>query len=108
MIRKFVWNENDGILEKVYIGTDREIRSLYKELEKHAELDLAPLFCDKPKFRKNGMYGLHIASDGYYTVINSDTIAQMIPDFVEVKTMYTVLNYDYLNVRTILTNYLPL
>lgn len=105
MIKKFIVNE-ENMLEKVFVGTDREIRSLYKKLEKHAELDLTPLFCDRPKFRENGMYGLHITNEGYYKVINSDAIVRMIPDFVEVKTRYAIFDYGYLT--TIITEYLPL
>lgn len=55
------------------VGTDRQIRSLYKKLAEH---DFLPAFCDMPKFRKDEMYGIIIEEDRYY-VINSDTIVRI-------------------------------
>ena len=93
MIRKFVWDENEETLEKVYIGTDREIRSLYKNLEGKYDSDcrdFIPLFPDFPILRKGGMYGIQIDKNGYYVVINSDTITRMMVDgdFVDVELYY--------------------
>ena len=61
------------------IGNDREIRRLYSRMLKHN--DFAPCFCDDPKFRQGGMYGLVIEDrDGYYWywVVSSDTIARFL------------------------------
>lgn len=61
------------------IGNDRQIRSLYSRMLAHD--DFAPAFCDMPKFRQGGMYGLMIEDrDGYYWyyVVSSDTIARFL------------------------------
>ena len=61
------------------VGNDREIRSLYKRMLEHD--DFAPAFCDMPKFRIGGMYGLMIEDNGeyyVYYVISSDTIARFL------------------------------
>lgn len=102
MIRRFVVDENREFIEKVYIGTDREIRSLYKKLKGHSELELIPKFCGEPKFRKNGIYGLHIGSDGQYTVINSDTVVKMMMSnsYVNVETGYIIFDYGIHTVYT--------
>lgn len=105
MIRRFVIDENREFLEKVYIGTDREIRSLYRKLGEHTEL--MPTFSEKPKFRENAVYGLHIKNNGQYAVINSDTVVRLLmsDSFVNVKTGYVI--FDYENLHSIHTVYTP-
>ena len=61
------------------IGNDRQIRSLYKRMERHD--NFAPAFCDMPKFRQGGMYGIMIEDNGEYYVywiVSSDTIARFL------------------------------
>ena len=59
------------------VGTDREIRSLYNNLERHGYM---PTFSDFPKFRTGGMYGITIEKDGWYQIINSDTVVRFLID----------------------------
>ena len=107
MIRRFIIDENREFLEKVYIGTDREIRSLYKKLKEHEELELRPVFSGKPKFRENAVYGLHIKNDGKYVIINSDTVVKLLmsDNFVNVETGY--VTFDYGDLHSIHTVYTP-
>ena len=53
---------------------NREIRSLYKNMEKHGFM---PTFADTPKFRNDSMYGITI-EDGKYQVVNSDIIVRFL------------------------------
>lgn len=46
---------------KLYIGTAREIKSLYANMEKH-EIAFS-IFADEPKFNKLRKYGLYINYD---------------------------------------------
>lgn len=107
MIRRFIIDENREFLEKVYIGTDREIRSLYRKLREHTELELFPKFCGKPKFHENAVYGLHIGNNGQYAVINSDAVVRLLmsDSFVNVETGYVI--FDYGDLTTINTVYTP-
>ena len=60
------------------VGTDREIRSLYKNLEKHG---FAPLFWGSPIFRTNSMYGIvleHSTNYTYYHVVDANTVVRML------------------------------
>lgn len=57
------------------VGTDRQIRSLYKKLAEH---DFLPSFCDAPKFRKDGMYGIIIEENERFFVVNSDTVINIL------------------------------
>lgn len=56
------------------VGTDREIRSLYNNLERHG---FYPTFANQPKFRYGGMYGLILEADGWYHVVNADTVIEL-------------------------------
>ena len=105
MIRRFVIDENREFLEKVYIGSDREIRSLYRKLGEHTEL--IPTFTKKPKFRENAVYGLHIKNDGKYVIINSDTVVKLLmsDSFVNIETGYVI--FDYGDLHSIHTVYTP-
>jgi hypothetical protein len=39
-----------------------------------------PTFCDFPKFRKCGMYGIALDNNGWFHVISSDTIVALLAD----------------------------
>lgn len=59
------------------VGNDRQIRSLYRALEKHGFM---PTFSNPPKFRYGGMYGLILEADGWYHVISADTTLALLVD----------------------------
>jgi len=68
--------EGEGSIE-TYIGTAREIKSLYKNLQKKTEY--GPLFVDEPKFNPYKMYGLSIAVDqGFYTIMGETAIINLL------------------------------
>ena len=70
--------------KELYIGNGREIKSLYKNLEKH--FVAFSIFEDEPDFNIFKNYGLMISNDeqvgGYptITVINSSDIVEMLLD----------------------------
>lgn len=72
--------------KEMYIGSGREIKSLYKNLEKH--FVAFSMFEDEPKFNIFRNYGLMISRDeqvgGYptITIINSSDIVEMLLDEV--------------------------
>lgn len=72
--------------KEMYIGSGREIKSLYKNLEKH--FVAFSMFEDEPKFNIFRNYGLMISHDeqigGYptITIINSSDIVEMLLDGV--------------------------
>ena len=72
--------------KEMYIGSGREIKSLYKNLEKHYVA--FSMFEDEPKFNIFRNYGLMISHDeqvgGYptITIINSSDIVEMLLDGV--------------------------
>lgn len=72
-MKKFNCDDIDGNFT-LAVGTDREIRSLYKNMEKHGFM---PTFADTPKFRNDSMYGITL-EDGKYQVVNSDTIVRFL------------------------------
>ena len=59
---------------QIIIGTDRAIRSLYKAL---IQKGYAPMYTEMPSFRAFTIYGINLMDNGFYTVINSDTIARL-------------------------------
>ena len=69
---------------ELYIGTGREIKSLYKNLEKH--FVAFSIFEESPKFNIFRNYGLLISNDeqvgGYptITIIHSSDIVEMLLD----------------------------
>ncbi len=67
---EFEDEDEDGV-EELYIGTYREIVSLYKNLKK--KTSAIPLFADDPVLVENRMYGICVQPDGFYTVKNADT-----------------------------------
>ena len=72
--------------KEMYIGSGREIKSLYKNLEKR--FVAFSMFEDEPKFNIFRNYGLMISNDeqvgGYptITIINSSDIVEMLLDGV--------------------------
>ena len=74
-MKRIVGVENDII----YVGTAREIRSLYKNLVKRKIA--YPIFTDFPVFNPYKMYGLEIGENGDMMVINSDTILTLLLDY---------------------------
>ena len=70
--------------DPVYIGTDREIRSLYARLLRRwngYKGNYCPKYCNAPMFRKGGMYGLTLEEtedDRWFFVISSDTVLRLI------------------------------
>ena len=70
-----IYESSNNCAYTLVVGTDRQIRSLYKKLAEH---DFLPSFCDAPKFRKGGMYGIIIEEDGRFFVINSDTVVNIL------------------------------
>ena len=72
--------------KEMYIGSGREIKNLYKNLEKHYVA--FSMFEDEPKFNIFRNYGLMISNDeqvgGYptITIINSSDIVEMLLDGV--------------------------
>ena len=72
--------------KEMYIGSGREIKSLYKNLEKH--FVAFSIFEESPKFNIFRNYGLLISNDeqvgGYptITIINSSDIVEMLLDDV--------------------------
>ena len=72
--------------KEIYIGSGREIKNLYKNLEKH--FVAFSMFEDEPKFNIFRNYGLMMSNDeqvgGYptITIINSSDIVEMLLDGV--------------------------
>ncbi len=55
----------------LYVGTTREIRSLYRNLG--TKTNAFPRFADAPILCDNRMYGIHVNEDGQYKVLDADT-----------------------------------
>ena len=72
-MKRYYLNDVDGDYTLV-VGNDREIRSLYKTLERHG---FCPTFANTPKFRPGGMYGLILEADNWYHVVNADTVIKL-------------------------------
>ena len=65
-----------------YVGTAREIRSLYKNLEK--KTSFIPLFVDEPKFNANRMYGIAVdKGNKYYNVVSETDVVYWLIGEVE-------------------------
>lgn len=60
---------------QIIIGTDRDIRSLYKQLRQQG---YTPRYTEMPKLNADSIYGIDLMADGFYTVMNSDTIARLL------------------------------
>ena len=84
-----IWEEyNHKVREyDVIIGTDREIRSLYRRIDEHT--NLVPLCGSEPEYRKYGMYGLCIDyTHKSYSIDNADTLVEMFLACMENKTLH--------------------
>lgn len=59
------------------IGTARQIRSLYRNLE--LKTVLVPLFVDEPTLNPHRIYGISIdRENGFYTVIGETAVAHLL------------------------------
>lgn len=66
-MKKFVFDD----YSELFVGSAREIRSLYKNLER--KTNAIPTFVDDPILREDRMYGIHVQEDEHYTVVNAST-----------------------------------
>lgn len=78
------YDEEDGTINYYYVGTAREVASLYKNFL-NREI-AAPEFCDYPKFNMDKNYALvitDVSSDEIPTmmVITSDTFVSLLLDY---------------------------
>lgn len=71
----FYDEENRECCGQIIIGTDRDIRSLYKNMKYHG---FTPYYVEDPILKPNSLYGIDITEDGFYTVINSETIVRLL------------------------------
>ncbi len=84
-MKKYSYNDyEDGTINYYYVGTAREVVSLYKNFL-NREI-AAPEFCDYPKFNMDKSYALAItdvSSDEIPTmmVITSDTFVSLLLDY---------------------------
>ena len=97
-----------------YIGTAREIKSLYRSIQRAAyktndlknpeyKTDLFPRFLGHPKFNPYKMYGLKIDADNYFTIVNSDVMLAILVEnrVVEEKTKSNLdIDISDLDVKT--------
>jgi hypothetical protein len=67
-MKKFTFDDDYG---KLFVGSAREIRSLYKNLER--KTNAFPRFVDEPILREDQMYGIHVQEDGQYMVLNASS-----------------------------------
>lgn len=72
-MKRYHKNDIDGGYTLI-IGTDREIRSLYNNLEYHG---FYPIFSGIPKFQDDKMYGLILERNNWYYVINADAVIKL-------------------------------
>lgn len=71
-MKKFTFEEYG----ESFIGTAREIRSLFKNLEK--KTSAIPLYVDDPILVEDRMYGIHLQENGFYTVVNASSCLRSI------------------------------
>lgn len=76
MKKYYGYDDIDGGFTLI-VSTDRQIRSLYRALEKHGYM---PTFSGTPKFRSGGMYGLILEESGWYHVVSADTALSLLAD----------------------------
>ena len=72
--------------ESVIIGTASEIRPVYKAIvrafQHGCRTTLVPIFCKFPTFVDGRYYGISIDDDGYFQIVNDDTLVSMFMDGV--------------------------
>jgi hypothetical protein len=74
MIKNFRFNGYGDL----YVGSAREIRSLYKNLGQ--KTNMFPRFVDEPTLREDQMYGIHVQEDGQYVILNASSCLKVIID----------------------------
>ena len=72
----YLYDEEEQV-DFIYYGTEREVRSLYKRMEKNG---FVPLYVDDPKFCEGGMYAIVSPENGYFYVVDSDTVTEWLWD----------------------------
>lgn len=73
---RYGFETEDRLKDTLFVGTVREIRSLYKNLE--AKTSVIPLHVDDPIFVEDRMYGIYVGDEGFYNVENADSCLRMI------------------------------
>ena len=74
MLKKYYDIETNEIY---YVGATSDIKAWYKSMRRNGSL--CPLFGEDPKFsEEKSVYALCINDDGYFTVVNSDTMLYLI------------------------------
>ena len=73
-MKRFTFDEYGDL----YIGSAREIRSLYRNLA--MKTNAFPRFVGMPILYKDRMYGLHIEESGEYKVLNASTCLKVLVD----------------------------
>ena len=67
--------------ETVIVGTASEIRPIYKAFVRAfnagCRTSLVPTFCNFPRFVEGKYYGISIGDDGYFQIINENTLVSM-------------------------------
>ena len=67
--------------ETVIVGTASEIRPVYKAFVRAfnagCRTSLIPTFCDFPRFVEDRYYGISIGDDGYFQIVNENTLVSM-------------------------------
>lgn len=76
MKRYYVEDEDE--IGTLYIGTAREMKSLYKNLKIRSSA--MPLFIDDPIFVKDRMYGIYLQPDGFYVDVNANTCLMVLTE----------------------------
>lgn len=73
-MKRFTWGE-----DTVYVGTAREIRSLYNNLWDRYD-DFTPSCLNFAKFNNMKKYGIMIDENRWFTVINEGMLVEMFLD----------------------------
>ena len=77
-MKKYVITD-DGSDLTLIVGTDREIRTLYKNM---AQKDsFVPCYIGEPRLRFGAMYAILI-KDGRFYVVNADTVVQLFIEYL--------------------------
>lgn len=80
MIKKYFFTEEEDY-DILYVGRKADIKALYKSMARHAMVtDIIPMDRDVFYSKFKSMYGLMVTSDGYFQIVNSDTILAFLFD----------------------------
>lgn len=75
MIKKY-WSDEDNTM--YIVGQTTQIKSIYKSMARNNN-DFYPLYTEFPKFSPyRRIYGISIDEDGWFHIINSDLISDLI------------------------------